>query len=83
MTVVAPAHEIGGTAVLSVHLEDLGVAIGLADVVCPDDQTVANADLHDSSFEVRDSSAWSAIEDRASASTSWAKWSTASQSVYS
>jgi hypothetical protein len=53
MTVVAPANEIGRAPVGAVDLEDLGVAVGLADVVALDDETISDADVHDWLLTVR------------------------------
>jgi hypothetical protein len=46
VTVVAPLHDIGRGAVGTVHLEDLGIAIGLADMVSLDDQPVTYCCTH-------------------------------------
>lgn len=47
VTVVAPLHEVRRGAVGTVHLEDLGIAIGLADMVSLDDQTVTDCCTHE------------------------------------
>jgi hypothetical protein len=46
VSVLVPPHEPGRTAVLTVNLQDLGVAVVVADVVSLDDQTVANGCTH-------------------------------------
>jgi hypothetical protein len=51
--VVVPTDEVRGRTVVALHLEDLGLAIGFADVVALDDQLVADLRLHDRAPLVR------------------------------
>jgi len=44
--VVVPTHDIRGTTVVAPHLEDLGVPIGLTDMVALDDQSITYCCLH-------------------------------------
>jgi hypothetical protein len=46
VAVVAPLHEVRRGAVGTVHLEDLGITIGLTDVVSLDDQAVTDCCTH-------------------------------------
>jgi hypothetical protein len=46
VSVVAPAHEVGRHTVLAVDLENLGIAIGLADVMTLDDEAVTDLSKH-------------------------------------
>jgi hypothetical protein len=46
MAVVAPLHEVRRRAIVTMNLEDLRVAVGLADVMSLDDQSVSYRCLH-------------------------------------
>jgi hypothetical protein len=46
VAVVTPAHEVRRISVLAADLEDLRVAIRLADVVALDDQTITDFRVH-------------------------------------
>jgi hypothetical protein len=45
--VVVPADEVGRSTVLAADLEDLGIAVGFADVMTLDDQPVSNVRVHE------------------------------------
>ena len=46
VAIVAPPHEVRRTSVLALDLQDLGVTVGLADVVTLDDQPVTRSCTH-------------------------------------
>ncbi len=50
VTIVGPLHEVGRSAVVTVDLEDLRIAIVLAFVMTLDDQSVSDTCLHRTPF---------------------------------